>query len=137
MSKRDAEVYAAAVAGFAASGIEVRGGSVLTVLNRIKRESATEIREVSKDYETFVEARDIEFEQLKETSELTYDWFTTRLHQETQWDIRSRYAEAAAYRSKGRAARYGGYLSAAGQLASGYSSIASGYAYGKKFGTIQ
>ena len=120
MGKRDAEVFAAAIAGYAASGIEIDEGSAMVVLNRISREAQVEQEAVWGEYYDFEAARELEMEQLRETKELTYDWFTSRLHQETDWEISNRYAEAAAYRQKGKYARYGGYLDVAGSFLSGY-----------------
>lgn len=125
MAKRDAEVLAAAIAGYAASGLEIDEGSAMAVLNKISREAKVEQEAVWDEYKQFESARDIEFRQLKETKELTYDWFTTRLHQETQWEIANRYAEASAYRTKGKYAQYGGYLGVGGALLSGYGSYTS------------
>jgi len=120
MAKRDAQVLAAAIAGYAASGIEIEEGSTLTVLNKISREAKIEQDAVWSEYYDFKSARELEFKQLKETKELTYDWFTTRMHQETQWEVANRFAEASAYKSKGKYAQYGGYLSIGGSLTSGY-----------------
>lgn len=120
MAKRDAQVLAAAIAGYAASGIEIEEGSTMAVLNKISREAKVEREAVWKEYYDFKSARELEFEQLKETKELTYDWFTTRMHQETEWEVASRYAEAAAYKTKGKYAQYGGYLGVAGALTGGY-----------------
>jgi len=130
MVKRDAEVFAAAVAGFAASGIELGEDSTTAVLNRISRESKVEQEAVWKEYYDFEGARELEYEQLKETKELTYDWFTTRLHQETEWEIASRYAEASALRTKGKYAKYGGYLGTVGKLSGGYASV---YGAGREY----
>ena len=123
MAKRDAEVLAAAIAGYAASGIEIEEGSTMAVLNKISREAEVEQEAVWKEYSDFSSARELEFKQLKETKELTYDWFTTRLHQETDWEIANRYAEASAFRTKGKYAQYGGYLGTVGKLSGGYADL--------------
>lgn len=133
MAKRDAEVLAAAIAGFAASGIELEEGSTTAVLNRISRESQVEQEAVWKEYYDFEGARELEFEQLKETKELTYDWFTTRLHQETEWEIANRYAEASALRTKGKYAQYGAYLGTVGKLGSGFGRT---YGIGREYGVF-
>ena len=110
MEKSAAMLKAAAIAGYAASGIDLEeSSSALTVLSRIQKESEVETGEVREDYRRFSEARTLEFEQLKTTESLTYDWFTTRLHQETEWDVSNRYAEASAYRSKAKYAKQGMY----------------------------
>ena len=123
MAKRDAEVLAAAIAGYAASGIEIEEGSTMAVLNKISREAEVEQEAVWKEYSDFSSTRELEFKQLKETKELTYDWFTTRLHQETEWEIANRYAEASAFRTKGKYAQYGGYLGMVGQISGGYADL--------------
>lgn len=121
MNKVEAELYASAVAGFAASGIDIsKSSSALAVFNRIQSESDIQESEVRKDYDKFAEARELEFEQLKTTEELSYEWFTTRLHQERDWTVQNKYAEASAYRSKARYANYGAYLGAASSGMQGY-----------------
>jgi len=121
MAKFDAELYASAIAGYAASGIAIgEGSSALAVIENIQRESEVQQEAVSKEFEDFIASRELELEQLVETEELTYDWFTTRLHQETQWEIENRYAEAAAFRTKGKYARYGMYYGFASAGAKGY-----------------
>jgi len=121
MNKVENELKAAAIAGYAASGIDInKSSSALAVFKRISEESDVQEAEVRKDYEAFAKARDIEFEQLKTTEELSYEWFTSRIHQESQWTIENKYAEASAYRTKAKYATYGGYLGVGGALASGY-----------------
>ena len=128
LDKQEAELRASAIAGFAASGIDVeKSSSALAVFKKISAESNAQEGEVRKDYESFVAARDIEFEQLKTSEELSYDWFTSRLHQESQWTIENKYAEASAYRSKAKYATYGGYLGVAG---AGAKAVGQAYDYG-------
>jgi len=125
MNKVENELKAAAIAGYAASGIDInKSSSALAVFKRISEESDVQEAEVRKDYEAFAKARDIEFEQLKTTEELSYEWFTSRIHQESQWTIENKYAEASAYRTKAKYATYGGYLGVVGALASGYKDYA-------------
>lgn len=121
MNKVESELRASAIAGYAASGIDIsKSSSALAVFKRISSESDVQEAEVRKDYEAFAKARDIEFQQLKTTEELSYDWFTSRIHQESQWTIQNKYAEASAYRTKSKYATYGGYLGVLGAGASGY-----------------
>lgn len=120
IAKRDSEVRAAAIAGYAASGVDPyeEGSSALSVVDRIKEESLTEQGRVLKGYETFVETRGLELEQLKESSGKTYDWFTQQSEFELAYELKSRHAEASMYRSQ---ARYAGYGMYAGSLGSGLS----------------
>lgn len=128
LAKRDAEILAAAIAGSAASGIDINASSSsLAVLNRIKKEAQDVQTEITKDVNTFIEARTMEFEQLRESKNLTFDWFVSRTHRETEWEVTNKYAEAAAYRSKGRAAQVGSYFGAVGSLAGG---VSKAYGYG-------
>jgi len=125
MDKVENELRASAIAGYAASGIDIsKSSSALAVFKRISSESDVQEAEVRRDYEAFAKARDIEFQQLKTTEELSYDWFTSRIHQESQWTIENKYAEASAYRTKSKYATYGGYLGVGGALASGYKDYA-------------
>jgi len=121
MDKVENELRASAIAGYAASGIDIgKSSSALAVFRRISSESDVQEDEVRKDYESFAKARDIEFQQLRTTEELSYDWFTSRIHQESEWTIQNKYAEASAYRTKAKYATYGGYLGVGSALASGY-----------------
>lgn len=121
IAKRDAEVRAAAIAGYAASGIDPyeEGSSALAVLKRIERESTIEQERVMKGYETFVGARELELEQLRESRGKTFEWFMAQSKMETQYEIQSRLAEASAYRSQARYAGYGKVLGPLAALGSG------------------
>lgn len=120
IAKRDAEVRAAAIAGYSASGIDPyeEESSALSVVGRIEKESQIEQGRVLKGYETFVETRELELEQLKESSGKTYDWFSQQSKFELDYEMRSRRAEASMYRSQ---AKYAGYGMYAGSLGSGLS----------------
>ena len=123
IAKRDAQVRAAAIAGYSASGIDPyeEDSSSLSVLDRIKEESLGEQERVMKGYETFVEARTLELDQLKESTERTFDWFTEQSKFELDYELKSRYAEASMYRSQAKYAGYGMYLgSASSGLSAGF-----------------
>jgi hypothetical protein len=128
MAKSSAELKAAAIAGFAASGIDIsESSSALSVFKKIDTESKIQQGEVKKDYQNFVAAREMEFKQLKTQEDLTYDWFSSRLHQETQWTVENKLSEAAAYRTKADYATIGGFLGAAGELAGGAADFGKTY----------
>jgi len=112
IAKRDAQVRAAAIAGYSASGIDPyeEDSSALSVLTRIEEESLGEQERITKGYETFIEARELEMSQLKESTTRTFEWFTEQSKFELDYELRSRHLEASMYRSQARYAGYGMYL---------------------------
>jgi len=123
IAKRDAQVRAAAIAGYSASGIDPyeEDSSSLSVLTRIEEESLGEQERVTKGYDTFIEARELEMDQLKTSSARTFDWFMEQSKFELGYELKSRYAEASMYRSQARYAGYGMYLgSASAGLSAGF-----------------
>ena len=123
IAKRDAQVRAAAIAGYAASGIDPyeEDSSALSVLSRIEEESLGEQERVTKGYETFIEARELEMSQLKESTARTFEWFTEQTKFELDYELKSRYAEASMYRKQAKYAGYGMYLGApASGISAGY-----------------
>lgn len=125
IAKRDAQVRAAAIAGYAASGIDpyAEDSSALSVLGRIEEESLSEQERVTKGYTTFIEARELEMSQLKESTARTFEWFMEQSKFELDYELKSRYAEAAMYRKQAGYAKWGTYL---GPLSSGASSFYTG-----------
>lgn len=125
IAKRDAEVRAAAIAGYAASGVDPyeEDSSALSVLTRIEEESLSEQERVAKGYETFTEARELELSQLKKSTAKTFEWFTEQSQFELEYELQSRFAEASMYRQQARYAQYGTYL---GPLSSGMSTYYTG-----------
>ena len=120
ISEEVALVEAAQIVGYAASGIEVGEGSPLRVMARTAGQAETEREAVLRGHEIFAEARGKEAEEVERGGEYTYAWFMERLHAETGYEVASRYAEAAMFRSKGKYAGYGKYLSTGATLLSGY-----------------
>ncbi len=114
IAKRDAQVRAAAIAGYAASGIDPyeEDSSALSVLTRIEEESLGEQERVTRGYETFIEARTLEMSQLKESTARTFDWFMEQSKFELGYELKSRYAEASMYRRQAKYAQYGMYIGA-------------------------
>ena len=114
IAKRDAQVRAAAIAGYAASGIDPyeEDSSALSVLGRIEEESLSEQERVTKGYETFIEARELEMSQLKKSTARTFDWFMEQSKFELDYELKSRYAEASMYRKQAKYAEYGMYVGA-------------------------
>jgi hypothetical protein len=115
IAERDAQVRAAAIAGYSASGIDPyeEDSSALSVLGRIEEESLSEQERVMKGYETFVEARTLELDQLKESTSKTFEWFSEQSKFELDYELKSRRAEASMYRSQAKYAGYGMYLGSA------------------------
>jgi len=123
IAKRDAQVRAAAIAGYAASGIDPfeEDSSALSVLTRIEEESLSEQERVTKGYETFIEARELEMSQLKKSTARTFDWFMEQSEFELDYELTSRYAEASMYRQQAKYAGYGKYIGApAAGLSAGF-----------------
>ena len=118
IAKRDAQVRAAAIAGYAASGIDpyAEDSSALSVLGRIEEESLSEQERVTKGYTTFIEARTLEMSQLKESTARTFEWFSQQSKFELDYELASRHLEASMWRKQARYAGYGTYL---GPLSSG------------------
>ena len=114
IAKRDAQVRAAAIAGYSASGIDpyAEDSSALSVLTRIEEESLSEQERVTKGYETFIEARTLEMSQLKKSTARTFDWFMEGSKFELDYELISRYAEASMYRKQAKYAQYGMYIGA-------------------------
>ncbi len=114
IAKRDAQVRAAAIAGYSASGIDPyeEDSSALSVLGRIEEESLGEQERVTKGYETFIEARELEMSQLKKSTARTFDWFMEQSKFELDYELKSRYAEASMYRKQAKYAGYGMYIGA-------------------------
>ena len=114
IAKRDAQVRAAAIAGYSASGIDPyeEDSSALSVLGRIEEESLSEQERVTKGYETFIEARTLEMSQLKKSTARTFDWFMEQSKFELDYELTSRYAEASMYRKQAKYAEYGKYIGA-------------------------
>lgn len=112
-------VRAAQVVGYAASGIDIGEGSPLRVMARTADVAETERTAVLRGHEIFAEARTKEAEEVKKGGEQTYEWFSERIHAETGYEVSSRMAEAAMYRTKGRYAGYGKYLSTGATLLGG------------------
>lgn len=118
--KEEAElVRAAQIAGYAATGLEITAGSPLVVMSETARMSEVERRQVLRGHEIFAEARAKEAAEVKKGGEYTYKWFMERLHAETGYEVESRHAEAAMFRSKATYAGYGKYLSTASSLLGG------------------
>jgi len=122
IAKRDAQVRAAAIAGYAASGIDPyeADSSALSVLTRIEEESLGEQERVTKGYETFIEARELEMSQLKKSTARTFEWFMEQSKFELDYELKSRYAEASMYRKQAQYAGYGMYLGSASAGIKGY-----------------
>ncbi len=123
IAKRDAQVRAAAIAGYSASGIDPyeEDSSALSVLTRIEEESLSEQERVTKGYETFIEARTLEMSQLKKSTARTFDWFMEQSKFELDYELTSRYAEASMYRKQAKYAQYGMYIGApAAGISAGY-----------------
>ena len=123
IAKRDAQVRAAAIAGYSASGIDpyAEDSSALSVLTRIEEESLSEQERVTKGYETFIEARELEMSQLKESTVKTFDWFMEQSKFELDYELTSRHAEASMYRKQAKYAKYGMYIGApASGISAGY-----------------
>lgn len=112
-------LQAAQIAGYAASGLDIEKGSPLTILSETARQAMVERQQVLRGHEIFGEVRTKEAEEVKRGGEATYKWFTERLHAETGYEVASRYAEAAQFRSQAKYANYGKYLSTASSLISG------------------
>ena len=114
IAKRDAQVRAAAIAGYSASGIDPyeEDSSALSVLGRIEEESLSEQERVTKGYETFIEARELEMSQLKESTGRTFEWFMEQSKFELEYELASRHLEASMYRQQARYAGYGMYFGA-------------------------
>lgn len=120
IAKRDAQVRAAAIAGYSASGVDpyAEDSSSLSVLTRIEEESLGEQERVAKGYETFIKTRTLEMSQLKKSTAKTFEWFSQSSKFELDYELKSRYAEASMYRSQAKYAGYGTYL---GSVSSGLS----------------
>lgn len=118
-------VTAAQKVGYAASGIGIGEGSPLRVMARTASTAETERAAVLRGHDIFAKARTMEAEEVKKGGELTYQWFSERLHAETGYEVASRSAEAAGYRSQAKYAEYGKYLSAGATLLGGTASILS------------
>lgn len=116
IAERDARVRAAAIAGYAASGVDPyeEDSSALSVLTRIKEQSLGEQERVMKGFETFIESRELEMSQLKTSTERTFDWFMEQSKFELDYELTSRYAEASMYRKQAKYAGYGMYLGTVG-----------------------
>jgi len=115
IAKRDAQVRAAAIAGYSASGIDPyeEDSSALSVLGRIEEESLSEQGRVTKGYETFIESRTLEMDQLKKSTARTFDWFMEQSKFELNYELQSRHAEASMYRKQAQYAGYGMYFGSA------------------------
>ena len=124
ISEEAALVEAAQIVGYAASGVEVSEGSPLVVMARTAGQAETEREAVLRGHEIFAEARAKEAEEVERGGEYTYAWFMERLHAETGYEVASRYAEAAMFRSKGKYAGYGKYLSTGATLLGGFAKAA-------------
>jgi len=122
IAKRDEQVRAAAIAGYAASGIDPyeEDSSALSVLGRIEEESLSEQERVTKGYTTFIKARELEMSQLKESTSRTFEWFMEQSKFELDYELKSRYAEASMYRKQAGYARLGTYLGPLSSGAAGY-----------------
>ena len=115
------KVRAAQIAGYAASGLAVDIGSPLAVMESTAFSAETELQQVSRSHEVFAATRTKEAEEVRKGGEAAYEWFSERLSRETGYEVESRFAEAAAFRSKGEYAQYGQYLSLGSSLLKGYS----------------
>ena len=132
IAEEAALVEAAQIVGYAASGVEVGEGSPLVVMARTAGQAETEREAVLRGHEIFAEARGKEAEEVKRGGEYTYAWFMERLHAETGYEVASRYAEAAMFRSKAKYAGYGKYLSTGATLLGGFAEIYGAYTAGGK-----
>lgn len=125
IEKRDAEVRAAAIAGYAASGIGPyeEDSSALSVLTRIEEESLGEQERVTKGYTTFIEARELEMSQLVKSTSRTFEWFMQQSEFELEYELASRHLEASMYRKQSGYAKWGTFLGPLGSLGRGYSTL--------------
>lgn len=119
-------VKAAQIVGYSASGLGIEEGSPFVVMARTAQASEIEVEQVMRGHEIFAEARAKEAAEVAKGGEQTYKWFMERLHAETGYEVASRHAEAALYKTKGRYASYGKYLSTASTLLGG-AATAAGY----------
>jgi len=120
IAEEAALVKAAQIVGYAASGVDIGEGSPLVVMARTARQAETEREAVLRGHEIFAEARSKEAEEVRRGGEYTYGWFRERLRAETGYEVASRHAEAAMFRSKGKYVGYGKYLSTGASLLSSY-----------------
>lgn len=122
IAKRDAEIRAAAITGFSASGVDPfeEGSSASAVVKRIESESEIEQGRVRKGFETFMETREFELGQLKESRAKTFDWFMQQTQFELEYEVSSRLAEARSYKSQAGYAGAGRFLGTGSALLSGY-----------------
>lgn len=111
-------VQAAQIVGYAASGVETKEGSPLRVMSETARQAEMERYQVLRGHEIFSEARLREAEEVKLGGEATYAWFTERLHTETGYEVESRYAEAAQFRTQATLTGFGGFMSVGTSLLS-------------------
>lgn len=117
-------VMAAQKAGYAASGVGLKGSS-LAVVTRTAKTAQIERERVFRGHEIFEEARTLEVEELRAGEEAAFGWFTERLHAETKYGAESRAAEIKMYESQEKYARYGQFLSVGSSLLSGATDLFS------------
>lgn len=115
------KVRAAQIAGYAASGVDISIGSPLAVMESTSAMADSELQQVSRSHDVFAATRTKEAEEVRKSGEAAYAWFSERLTQETGYEVESRLAEAASYRSKATYAQYGQYTSLGSSLLQGAS----------------
>lgn len=118
-------VLGAQKAGYAASGVGLKGSS-LAVITRTAKIARIERERVFRGHEIFEEAKTLEVEELRAGEERAFGWFTERLTAEAKYGAQSRAAEIKMYESQEKYARYGQFLSVGATLLGGAADIYGG-----------